>query len=180
MQPCSSCSICDSRAYNCRYKHTLLIDVSHIKMGMVSSGSKRAALQKIFGIGSKYFPETIWKIYLINGPMVFRGVYACVKPFLAPETIAKINILGSYESAMKKMEQDGLPRSVLPEFMGGGAKGIASYDYVNQLVQVMICTSFPSERTCPYLCQSVGSCGTESKQMKSACTDLFVCHFFGL
>jgi hypothetical protein len=37
----------------------------------------------VFGIGSKYFPETIWKIYLVNGPMVFRAVFSMIKPLLA-------------------------------------------------------------------------------------------------
>ena len=104
------CAEVDSCSH--RYKHTLLIDLSHIKMSMVSSTTKRHCLQvprapsfqsaclmkstvltsfplpacltqHIFGIGSKYFPETIWKIYLINGPMVFKAIFALVKPFLA-------------------------------------------------------------------------------------------------
>ena len=29
--------------------------------------------QLIFGIGSDYYPETMWKIYLVNAPMIFRG-----------------------------------------------------------------------------------------------------------
>mmetsp|Transcript_64843 Transcript_64843/g.159606 ORF Transcript_64843/g.159606 Transcript_64843/m.159606 type:complete len:354 (+) Transcript_64843:202-1263(+) len=118
-----------------RYKHTLLIDLTHIKMSMVSSSSKRQALQNIFSIGSKYFPETIWKIYLVNGPMVFRAVFACIKPILAPETIAKINMLGSMDAALKKLEQDGLPRNVLPEWVGGTSKGKPSFQYVSELIE---------------------------------------------
>lgn len=118
-----------------RYKHTLLIDLSHIKMSMVSTSSKRQALQNIFSIGSKYFPETIWKIYLINGPMVFRAVFACIKPILAPETIAKINMLGSADSAVKKLEQDGLPKSVLPDWLGGTCQGLSTAEYVQGLVR---------------------------------------------
>mmetsp|Transcript_13423 Transcript_13423/g.34425 ORF Transcript_13423/g.34425 Transcript_13423/m.34425 type:complete len:332 (-) Transcript_13423:151-1146(-) len=117
-----------------RYKHTLLIDLSHVKMSMVSSSNKRHALGHIFGIGSKYFPETIWKIYLINGPMVFRAVFSLIKPILAPETIAKIQMLGSYESSLKKMEADGIPRSNLPDWMGGSCKPQPTSEYINQLI----------------------------------------------
>mmetsp|Transcript_14111 Transcript_14111/g.27855 ORF Transcript_14111/g.27855 Transcript_14111/m.27855 type:complete len:326 (-) Transcript_14111:421-1398(-) len=117
-----------------RYKHTLLIDLTHIKMSMVSSSAKRHALQHIFGIGSKYFPETIWKIYLINGPMVFRAVFACIKPILAPETIAKIQMTGSFDSSLKKMQADGIPLSAIPDWMGGTCKPLQTSDYVNQLI----------------------------------------------
>eukprot|EP00282_Hemiselmis_andersenii_P029826 CAMPEP_0169453796 /NCGR_PEP_ID=MMETSP1042-20121227/14942_1 /TAXON_ID=464988 /ORGANISM="Hemiselmis andersenii, Strain CCMP1180" /LENGTH=329 /DNA_ID=CAMNT_0009565839 /DNA_START=220 /DNA_END=1206 /DNA_ORIENTATION=+ len=117
-----------------RYKHTLLIDLTHIKMSMVSSSNKRHALQHIFGIGSKFFPETIWKIYLINGPMIFRAVFSAIKPILAPETIAKIQMTGSFESSLKKMEADGIPRSAIPEWMGGACKPQPTAEYVNQLI----------------------------------------------
>jgi hypothetical protein len=54
------------------------------------------------------------------------------------ETIAKINMVGSYDAAIKKMESDGIPRSSLPDFMGGGSKGIKTVDYVAQLIQVCV------------------------------------------
>jgi len=117
-----------------RYKHTLLVDLSHVKLSMVSSSSKRSVIQHVFGIGSKYFPETIWKIYLVNGPMVFRAVFSMIKPLLAPETIAKIHMTGSYESSLKKMESDGLPRSALPTWIGGTAQPISTKDYINKLI----------------------------------------------
>ncbi len=34
-----------------------------------------------------------------------------------------MNILGSFPSAMKAMEADGIPQSALPDWMGGGCKG---------------------------------------------------------
>ena len=85
-------------------------------------------LQKIFALGSNYFPETIWQIYLINSPMVFRAIWSAVKQFLHPLTVShmhththahththtrththtytqvnKIQIIGSYKEALKKM-----------------------------------------------------------------------------
>ena len=29
-------------------------------------------MQKIFGIGSDYFPESAWKIYVVNAPFALR------------------------------------------------------------------------------------------------------------
>ena len=75
----------------------------------LQAGKKRHVLQRIFSLGSTYFPETMWQIYLVNSPMVFRAVWAVVKQFLHPITINKINILGSAKEAMKKMTEQNMP-----------------------------------------------------------------------
>jgi hypothetical protein len=64
-----------------------------------------------------------------------RQTHTCIH--IQAETIAKINMVGSYDAAIKKMEADGIPRSSLPEFMGGGSKGIKTVEYVSQLIQVI-------------------------------------------
>ena len=35
--------------------------------------------------------QTMWKIYLVNTPMLFRAVWAIVKPWLHPVTAAKVS-----------------------------------------------------------------------------------------
>lgn len=59
-----------------RYKHTLIVDLKGTGMSLVG-GKKRGVLKKVMGIGSDFFPETIWKIYVINTPFIFR-VSCCV------------------------------------------------------------------------------------------------------
>jgi hypothetical protein len=41
-------------------------------------------------VGTHFYPETMWKIYLVNTPMLFRAVWAIVKPWLHPITAAKV------------------------------------------------------------------------------------------
>ena len=54
------------------------------------------------------------QIYLVNSPMVFRAIWATVKPFLHPITVNKIQIIGTAKEAMKKMTAQNIPASALP------------------------------------------------------------------
>jgi len=123
-------SACSGRQ---RYKHTLLVDLTGVTMNMMM-GDKKKVLQKIFALGSNYFPETIWQIYLINSPMVFRAIWSAVKQFLHPLTVNKIQIIGSYKEALKKMTAANIPAASLPQWMGGKHPGMKTFDYIQQLV----------------------------------------------
>jgi hypothetical protein len=46
--------------------------------------------------------------------MVFRAIWATVKPFLHPITVNKIQIIGTAKEAMKKMTAQNIPASALP------------------------------------------------------------------
>lgn len=52
-----------------RYKHTLLVDLSGLSMSMLA-GKKRHVLQRIFSLGSTYFPETMWQVARLLVPCV--------------------------------------------------------------------------------------------------------------
>jgi len=97
-------------------------------------GKKKNLLKKIFDIGSTYYPETMFKIYLINAPLVFRAIWAVIKPWLHPITVAKVNLLGSSKEALKKFELDGLPASQVPKWLGGTYEPVLCFDYVSQLI----------------------------------------------
>mmetsp|Transcript_2728 Transcript_2728/g.4413 ORF Transcript_2728/g.4413 Transcript_2728/m.4413 type:complete len:133 (-) Transcript_2728:405-803(-) len=119
-----------------RYKHILMVDLTGMGMGMLA-GSKRKTIQKIFGIGSHYYPETMWRIYLINTPMVFRAVWAVVKQFLHPITLNKVKVYKNSAEALKKMTtEEGIPEASLPDWLGGKNPGLSSYDYLTKLISV--------------------------------------------
>uniref|UniRef100_A0A7S4UD49 CRAL-TRIO domain-containing protein n=1 Tax=Guillardia theta TaxID=55529 RepID=A0A7S4UD49_GUITH len=100
-----------------RYKHTLCVDLTNMSMNMLR-GKKRQVLQKIFHIGSTYYPESMWKIYLVNSPLIFRAIWAIIKPWLHPVTLSKIQIIGSAKEAIKKMNEEGIPIEAIPDWMG--------------------------------------------------------------
>ncbi|RKO84940.1 CRAL-TRIO domain-containing protein, partial [Blyttiomyces helicus] len=59
------------------------------------------------------------KMFIINAPMLFTGVWALVKPLLDEVTVSKINILGSSYSA-KLLET--IDAECLPKTLGGACE----------------------------------------------------------
>ncbi|EKX43147.1 hypothetical protein GUITHDRAFT_153362 [Guillardia theta CCMP2712] len=117
-----------------RYKHTLCVDLTNMSMNMLR-GKKRQVLQKIFHIGSTYYPESMWKIYLVNSPLIFRAIWAIIKPWLHPVTLSKIQIIGSAKEAIKKMNEEGIPIEAIPDWMGGKHPGVSTHDYISQIIE---------------------------------------------
>lgn len=63
-------------------------------------------------IGQNRYPETMGKFYIINAPWAFSAVWAIIKPWLDPVTVAKIDILGSgyKETLLKQIPAENLPK----------------------------------------------------------------------
>ena len=57
-----------------RYKQILIVDMTGAGMSLLGS-ARRNTLKKVMSVGSDYFPETVWKIYAINTPMMFRAIW---------------------------------------------------------------------------------------------------------
>eukprot|EP00939_MAST-03C_sp_MAST-3C-sp1_P005377 g5377.t1 len=116
------------------YKHSAVIDLKGMTLSMVAGDGKRA-LQGIMGIGNSYFPESLWKMYLVNAPFVFKAVWNVVSPFIHPITKAKIRIERDPAVARQKMLDDGVPLTSIPEYLGGKARGV---DCVDMLLRGMV------------------------------------------
>ena len=67
-------------------------------------------------VGSDYYPETMGNTFIINAPMVFRGLWKVAKAFLDERTRNKIKVLGgSYlPTLLEFVEEENLPT-----FLGG-------------------------------------------------------------
>lgn len=108
---------------NQRYKHTIIVDLKGTGMSLLG-GKKRGVIQRVFGVGGDYFPESVWKIYVVNTPFVFRACWAIIRPWIHPVTQAKVNIFGSVKEALKQMEKEGITPDQLPEWCGGTNPGV--------------------------------------------------------
>eukprot|EP00293_Proteomonas_sulcata_P008270 CAMPEP_0184307202 /NCGR_PEP_ID=MMETSP1049-20130417/16014_1 /TAXON_ID=77928 /ORGANISM="Proteomonas sulcata, Strain CCMP704" /LENGTH=265 /DNA_ID=CAMNT_0026619645 /DNA_START=3 /DNA_END=800 /DNA_ORIENTATION=+ len=117
-----------------RYKHSLVIDMTGVSLNLARQ-KKRDLLKRIFDVGTHYYPETMWKIYLVNSPFLFRGIWAIVKPWLHPITVAKVNVLGSYKSSMDHMMKDGITPDQLPDWIGGSHKGQTTVSLLHEYIE---------------------------------------------
>lgn len=85
-------------------------------VGISKAGSVYGYVQKASEISQNYYPERLGKLYLINAPWGFSGVFAVIKRFLDPVTVSKIHVLGSgYKSELLAQ----VPADSLPKEFGG-------------------------------------------------------------
>ena len=103
-----------------RYKQVYILDLSEISLGSLITSSKvREMTKAIVGGANDFFPETLWKLFIVNAPFVFRSAYSVVSPVIHPTTKEKIKILGS--SFLDELERNGVPLAAVPRRLGGGA-----------------------------------------------------------
>jgi len=81
-----------------------------------NAGQVYGYVNKAAAISQNYYPERLGRMYLINAPMGFAGVWSVVKKWLDPVTVAKIHILGS--GYQKELLQQ-VPAENLPKRFGG-------------------------------------------------------------
>ena len=106
------------------YKHISVIDLRNLRMSHFSK-AVRDVIKNIIGLGSNYYPESLWKLYLINAPTIFRAVWAVVKPMIHPETLAKTFILGGPPDYLPVFTANGLPLTAIPALLGGTHPGLS-------------------------------------------------------
>ncbi|KAK5135151.1 hypothetical protein LTR08_005537 [Meristemomyces frigidus] len=111
----------DPRLPACSRKAGALLETCCTIMDFKGVGISKASqvygyVQRASAISQNYYPERLGKLYLINTPWGFSGVFAVVKRFLDPVTVSKIHVLGSsYKSELLGQ----VPKENLPKELGG-------------------------------------------------------------
>ncbi|KAI8615844.1 CRAL-TRIO domain-containing protein [Chytriomyces sp. MP71] len=95
-------------------KSCTIIDLKNVPL--MQFNSIRKFLGEVTGIAQNYYPETLGKMFIINAPLLFQGVWAVVKGMLDEATVAKISILGTNYS---KELLDVVDAKNLPAEYGG-------------------------------------------------------------
>lgn len=76
------------------YKVLVVIDLEGLSLSHVGSRFVRLCkrVNETFGW---HYPETAFRFYVINAPLVFRTAWGVAKSFIHPITVQKFSILGS-------------------------------------------------------------------------------------
>ena len=118
---CEYEKMADPRLPACSRKSGYLLETSCSIMDLKGVGISKASsvygyLQAVSTLSQNYYPERLGKMYIINAPWGFSGVWSFVKRFLDPVTVAKIHILGSgYQKELLAQ----VPAENLPKQFGG-------------------------------------------------------------
>jgi hypothetical protein len=113
---CEYEKMADPRLPACSRKSGYLLETSCSILDLKGVGISKATSVYGSAISQNYYPERLGKMYVINAPWGFSGVFSVVKKFLDPVTSAKIHVLGSgYEKELLAQ----IPAENLPKQYGG-------------------------------------------------------------
>jgi len=125
-----------------RYKQVYVLDLSVLALGpLIRRGDVRKLTGEIMGLGSKYYPEGMWRIYIINAPLIFRTVYSIISPMINPVTRDKINILGGPKAFLERMAKHGVPQNAVPKLVGGTHPGLEMKAVIEERLRTVAAAS---------------------------------------
>ena len=118
---------------------TQVMDLSKLSTMSMSSSSVRDMAKAIVTGAGSFFPETAWKLFIVNAPFIFRSAYKVISPLIHPVTRDKIKILGGKSAYLPAMKKAGIPLSALPESMGGTHADKS----IEQCIEELLAEGFP-------------------------------------
>lgn len=101
------------------YKHVNIFNMNNV--GLMSVKSILDILKKFMKKEGDLFPETVYKMYIINTGWTFKMIWKIVSLFVHENTIAKIKILGGKSDYLPKMLEE-IDEDQIPESLGGTNK----------------------------------------------------------
>lgn len=111
----------DPRLPACSRKSGTLLETCCSIMDFKGVGISKASqvygyVQQVSAVSQNYYPERLGKLYILNAPWGFSTIFAVVKRFLDPVTVAKIHVYGGgYEKDLLAQ----IPAENLPKQYGG-------------------------------------------------------------
>ncbi|KIJ64446.1 hypothetical protein HYDPIDRAFT_28391 [Hydnomerulius pinastri MD-312] len=104
-----------SRAAGHQVEHAFVI-VDLKGFGLSQFWQVKSLAQASFQISQDYFPETMGQLAIVNAPSSFTFIWSVIKPWLAKETVEKVDVLGS---DYKKVLLELIDAENLPSTLGG-------------------------------------------------------------
>jgi hypothetical protein len=95
-----------------RFECVCVLDLEHLTMGQLSSRAL-AIIKEQSAIDSVCFPETMCKMFIINGPRFFGATWKLIRGWLDPRTANKIEVISDRkkwtERFLEHVEAEQLP-----------------------------------------------------------------------
>jgi hypothetical protein len=105
---------CSRKAGNLLETCCTIMDLKGV--GITKVSSVYSYVKQASAISQNYYPERLGRLYLINAPWGFSGVFNIVKGWLDPVTVEKIHVLGGgYQKELLAQ----VPAENLPKLFGG-------------------------------------------------------------
>ena len=90
--------------------------MKHLNINKVFDSKFKQFLKDITHVSQNYYPELLDKMYIINAPLLFKGIWQVIKITLDKQTRKKINIFWGGGKKELKKEAD---ENDLVDFLGG-------------------------------------------------------------
>jgi hypothetical protein len=100
-----------------KFECVCVLDLTNLTMAQLSQRAL-AIVKEQSAIDSLCFPETMNKMYIINGPRFFGATWSLIKGWLDPRTANKIEVISS-RKAWEKALLDYVDEDQLPSDYGG-------------------------------------------------------------
>ena len=113
------------------YKHIWVMDLADIKWSSFTH-DVRDALHKILKMCIEQYSDTLYRIIMINTPVIFRMVYKGASLVIKPATRKKVRMLGptKHPATYEAFRKLGVTRENAPPCAGGTNKGVDILDLV--------------------------------------------------
>ena len=125
----NACTAADLQL-NRERKVCCIFDLSGVKIG---KNVDINFLRGVFDILQTHFPETLSRLYFIDAPLLFLGVWKCVMPFIQPATKSKIVFVSGANG--RQQLSDAIGPSILPPSLSGTGQFLPVDEAVSMLRQ---------------------------------------------
>lgn len=108
------------------YQIMWFVDIEHLKYATVPP---MMILSQIAHVLQHFYPERLYKAYILFAPWVFRMIWKMVSGLMTENTKGKIIVPGWEESMDYKTFEDEVAKENLPKRFGGDSDLEYSYEY---------------------------------------------------
>ena len=98
------------------FQNILIIDLINISIWKIFNSKLKAFLKNNLSIGNRNYPEMTKKIFFVNAPYLFTGVWKFISIFMDKRTVKKASI-SSGPNTKELLEY--IDKSNLPKCLGG-------------------------------------------------------------